>query len=154
MNQKVENRTRWLVDRGVQIGMLRRVCVYWVAAILFVSLPIALIRNVSGSGQFFVQDVLSVWKNHWPVLACLTAMLPFALNDLAKFSNRFAGPIFRLKNEMQKFEQTGESFQLTLREHDYWKDVVESYCAMTQRIETLEKQLAEREPVAPSDSSR
>ncbi len=142
MKPKSENRTRWLVEQGVQKAMLLRICVYWIAGILFVSLPIALFKNAAGSGQFFVQDVFSVWEDHWPILVCFTLMLPFVLNDLLRFSNRFSGPIFRLKRELQQFQETGKSVQISLREKDYWKDVVESFCELTQRIESLEKQIA------------
>ncbi len=143
-----KSRKRFYVDPAVQKGILVRFSVYWLATMLFVCLPLAFVRTLGGSGNTFFTDLVLVLQQYWPILVTLTIALPFVLTDVLKFSNRFAGPIFRLKRSLEEFEQFGEAAPLQFRDDDYWKDLADGFNRMQARIQDLENQKRSEEQQA------
>ena len=64
---------------------------------------------------------------------------------MIKLSNRFAGPVYRLRRELKTFEQTGKMREVYFRDHDFWKDLALGVNCLTRRIVELEAQLAEQD---------
>ena len=65
-------------------------------------------------------------------------MLLFILNDVAVFSNRFIGPIYRLRSDLASFQNGKPLRPIRFRENDHWKDLAESVNLLIRRIKELE----------------
>ena len=136
-------RRQWYVDSNVQRDLILRFVYYWAASMLFLTLPIALVSCVLNPTLSFLTHATNVFLIHWPVLITLSMMVPFLVNDITKFSNRFAGPVFRLRRELERFAQTGEMAEIQFREGDFWPDLAEGINHLSARVKELERQLAE-----------
>lgn len=138
-------RTRaiYFIDNEVQTGLLRRLAMYWFASILFITLPLAFIKMATQPNVFFLDHVADVFYVHWPLLGMLVLFLPMAMNDAIKYSNRFAGPVYRMRTELKKFDLGEPVPRIKLREHDYWHDLAEGINRVTARLNELESQLAD-----------
>ena len=51
----------------------------------------------------------------------MVILLPVFLYDTVKLSNRFAGPVIRLRRAMQAISQGNAVEKLQFRENDFWR---------------------------------
>jgi hypothetical protein len=146
-----KKRARLWVDPEVQGALILRVLVYWLACMIFVTLPLALIYAFANPGKYLHEHYLNLLLRHWPVLAALTAMIPFIIYDTIRFSHRFAGPISRLRRELIRYEEGEEIFPIHFRKGDFWRDVVDRINNVVERAETAERKLAEINAGTPAN---
>jgi len=133
-------RKRYLVDRPIQLQIAGRVAIYWGAGMMFVILPLALIRTISGG--LFANNILHVCSDYWPVFAMMLALLPFAIVDSIRFSNKFAGPIYRLRTDLKRYEEGEKIEPIRFREGDCYTDLPDSINALISKVDDLESMVA------------
>lgn len=136
-------RKRYFIDPAVQAGLMKRLVVYIGASMIFFTMPIAFAKTVMHPEIMFTEHVLTVYATHWPILLMMIAFLPFALNDAVRFSNRFAGPIYRMRCELKRFENRQPMNRIKFRKRDFWHDLADSMNMVSDRIAELEKELEE-----------
>ncbi len=78
---------------------------------------------------------------YWPVVLMMFIMLPVVLYDVNRFSNRFAGPIYRVRKELEKFEETGQIPKIKFREKDYWQDLAVQMNIVSEHMRQLENEV-------------
>lgn len=137
--QESKKRRVYFVDRAVQGALLLKVVKYW-----FLSLMVMF--GVTLLGWMFVSPGITILldiREHIPALLgafivsviVAVAILPFILLDVVRMSNRFAGPLFRLKNAMNKVAK-GESVQpIKFRDNDFWQEIADSFNEVLAHIE-------------------
>ena len=133
-----QKRKQLYIDPQVQGPIVRRVIVYWSACIGFVMLPMLLAHVVSEPSVFVLNHVPGLLAQYWPILLCMTLMLPLAVLDALKLSNRFAGPIFRIHNELKKHNEGQPISKIDLRSEDYWQDIAVEFNKLTDRVPKTE----------------
>jgi len=131
-----------LIDKEVQLRIAARVAGYWCAAILFVILPLAFLKTFVDHGSLFVGNIFVVCSDHWPVFAMMLMFLPFAVYDSIRMSHKLAGPIHRLRTDLDRY-RIGETVTIRFRENDFWIDLPDSINELISRIDVLESQVAE-----------
>ena len=117
-------RSRTLVDTEVQGGLIRRVAVHWL--VFFLCNTIALIVWV----RLFEQPDVD-WsttagdtvRRFLPFFVITMALIPAFVWDTLKLSNRFAGPILRLKNTLIDLKQGRSVPPLKFRDNDFWQEL-------------------------------
>lgn len=149
-------RRQWYIDPSVQKDLMMRFVYYWASAMLFLTLPIAIVQSVVDPAQSFVQHLLGAFATHWPILVSLSIMLPFAARDMLRLSNRFAGPIYRLRRELNRFVETEEIGEIEFRQGDNWRDIAEGINELVRYVHKLEQQreTSSSNPVEAAISSR
>ena len=126
-----------LIDR-VQSNIVKRILFYWAAGLVFVTMVLSMISVVGDPSQLFTTHVANTWIRHWPLFACSLALLPFVVYDLCRFSNRFVGPIHRIREELKAFEDDGEMGEIRLRSNDFWTDLPEGINRLNERVKQLQ----------------
>ena len=120
---KQHPRKQLLVNDSVQLPIVLRVITYWASCMVFITCPLTLARVYAEPDVFILSQLLHVVTSYWPLYATMTTLLPFAIYDSLKLSNRFAGPIYRMKTTLQRFNE-GEAYQqIQLRATDFHKDL-------------------------------
>lgn len=132
-------RKRLFVDKYAQGTVLLRIFVYWFSCLLFASVPLVIVRTVAEPDRLLVAHVAPVWSQYWPILITTTLLLPFLLYDALKVTNRFAGPIFRLRRELRRFEEGAEIGPIRFRDRDFWQDLAEQTNRLVERVEEAER---------------
>lgn len=128
-------RKKTFVDPKVQGALVRRLVLHWfsfiaVAAIVAFCLQILTnpFRSISEHGQ-------EVWWTHGPFLLVMFFMLPIFIVDTIKLSNRFAGPIYRLRLTIRSLAE-GETFKpLRFRDFDFWQGLADDFNMMVDRLQ-------------------
>lgn len=129
-----KKRTKVFVDRSVQGSLAGRVSLHWICffAILIAVqvLTTCMVNPMLTRGELFK----AVMQNNGLFLVAVVLLLPSFICDTVKLSNRFAGPMVRLKNAFQDGADSGELKEIQFRKGDFWMDVAENYNAMVRSL--------------------
>ena len=139
-------RKRFLVDRAVQGRLVLRAAIYWLFCLMsivtFTACWIAMTEQPANSSELFSR----LRSGYAPAFFASLIMLPIVLYDIVRFSNRFAGPLLRMRT-LVKAMADGETAQpIKTRQGDFWKEFSEDFNRLAQRVGRLEPQsIAETE---------
>jgi len=143
-------RKRLLIDAKVQGTLILRIVLYWFFCVIVVGLILIFLDIANGPvGPVFNQFRLeSLWVQYGAVVIASVMLLPILVVDTVLNSNRFAGPLFRVRRSMKALA-AGETVQpIHVRKKDLWADVAEEFNAVLAYVEFL-KRRAENLPARP-----
>ncbi len=75
-------------------------------------------------------------------------LIPIIIYDLLTVTNRLAGPIFRLRREMNRLAQGNSLEPLAFREGDYWQEVAGSFNQIRDELLALREVQMSNSPEA------
>lgn len=153
MSQKLR-RQNW-VDSQVQGTLVRRILFHWCAFFLVTLLCVSIMHLLLGDpNQSISQRFAAPGSSLVLIGVIMLALFPTFALDTIRFSNRFVGPIARLRRSMRELA-AGESVKsLAFRDNDFWADVADEFNSVarivneqSREIEALKEQLADRAEV-------
>jgi len=130
---KRRQRTIYFVDRGVQGSLMLRFVGYWVLGLavmfgLLAAYPIMLAACFPfGDRPTAVQILAGTWAMFWPAMLASLMILPAVLWDLTRMSNRFVGPVHRLRHSMRDWADGKDVNPVVFREGDFWCGFAEDF---------------------------
>jgi hypothetical protein len=129
-------RKKLFVDPEVQRLLILRVIAYWLACMA--TLEILRLTWVIASGPeqptFFAYFVNYDWRDVGGRLLIASVLLVPIVWDMLSFSNRFAGPVFRMRRILRDVAKSGTIEHLRLRNGDYWHGMANDLNAALQRL--------------------
>lgn len=128
-------RSRLLVDPKVQNPLLVRVVFYWVLTLMLMAVMAAVQVGFSSPVTPWNVQVSRLLMAFGPALIASVLILPVLLFDCVRYSNRFAGPMYRMRREMQRLAETGEASRLKFRDGDFWDGLADHFNAIADRVE-------------------
>ena len=128
-------RVRVTVDPKVQGLLCLRVAAYWTCCFLGIAFLMACSSLMQGSA-----DTKFSQSFFLKVASLSFVLLPMALFDCIKFSNRICGPIRRLRNGLHDLAQGKEVQSITLRPGDFCQDIVDEFNALVARNQSTAPQ--------------
>lgn len=132
-------RRQQFVDRQVQGAIALRCIGYWFFCLLTIMFMLLIWRIFTGPARLFYTHFDEMWFQYGPALVASLLLLPIVVVDSVRVSNRFAGPILRLRRTMNQVA-AGEKVQpISFRQDDYWHDLAESFNAMLKQIESRQQ---------------
>lgn len=129
-------RKRLWVDSDVQGSLIGRVVIYWVACVVTVELLNLAWQIATGPEQptffayLFQHDLSSLCAR----LVISALLLVPIISDMLRLSNRFAGPVYRMKRVLRTIADGGPAELVSLRKDDYWHDLAEDMNAAIARL--------------------
>ena len=146
-------RKKNFVDSSVQGALLRRIVMHWVMYFIVAGLAIICIQAMlsSADGMPLVNRLWSEAKEFSLVGLILICIFPAFLLDTVRFSNRFVGPVGRLRRYLRQLGEDGNTETLGFRGGDFWSEMAGEYNVVAQRVADQEKEI-ERLKAALKDS--
>jgi len=136
-----------LIDPKVQGALAMRVVGYWLFALLTTWFFLVLWNVWSGPARPFNVVFDEVYQ-HFAAAAVISLMvLPIVVMDVLRVSNRFAGPVYRLKRSLRELAEGKEVPPLTLREGDFWQETAADLNRVAARI----PRATDRQAIAAAD---
>lgn len=126
-------RTIYFVDQSVQGSLMLRFVGYWVLCLaimfgLLAACPIILaVCFPFGQRPSVPQIVADTWGMFWPAMAASLLILPAVLWDLMRMSNRFVGPVYRLRRSMRALADGENVDPVKFRAGDFWFEFAEDF---------------------------
>jgi hypothetical protein len=148
-NESVLLRQQLLIDHGVQGSLLRRIALYCVACTIYFAVILVFTETMSDPYEP-VSDAISRCLDealYWA--PGLMLLMPVVAYDLLRVTNRFAGPVFRLRREMQRLVDGESVHPLSFRSDDYWIEMADIFNQI--RDELLELRQAQADPADVDD---
>jgi hypothetical protein len=137
-------RRQLFVDPKVQGAILLRAAGYWFLSLAIMALLLFDWQILVNPGQPFYAHFNNMWHWYGPVAGIATLiLLPLTAFDSVRLSNRFAGPVFRLRRELRRLAAGEQVKPIKFREGDFWQDLADEFNAVNQRIEALNEKLRE-----------
>jgi hypothetical protein len=135
---KTCRRGQILVDREVQGALMLRVAAYWLFCLLTIALMLMCWNIVTGPPRRFAAIALEIYSRYAPALAASLILLPLVMIDVVRLSNRFVGPIYRLRGALRHLADGQEVRPLKFRDGDYWHELADDFNELAAQVEERE----------------
>ncbi len=144
MSEKKKSVRRQLfVDAKIQGALVIRVILYWVLCLLTVTLMLLCWQVLTGPPRTFQQHLGELWLHYGPALLASFLVLPLVMVDVVRLSNRFAGPLLRLRGSMRALARGEHVEPLRFRRRDFWAPFADEFNAA---VAHLQREAPQREP--------
>jgi hypothetical protein len=155
MSNKKYQRKHLFVDFKVQGALVARVILYWFVCLIGITLMLLCWRIVTGPARMFYTHFDDMWFHYGPALIASFILLPLVVIDVIRFSNRFVGPMLRLRRSMRELVHGENVEPIKFRDKDFWQDFAADFNTLRARIQASairpdaeQKDSEEEEPVA------
>lgn len=135
-------RKRYWIDARVQGAFVFRIFCYWLGCAVFATFALILWRFFFGPARPFWTHFDDLWFHYSTGYIFWVVLLPVFIFDFLQMSNRFAGPVFRLRNAMRNLVANETREHLKFRKGDFWGEVADEYNAVVDHVARVEGELA------------
>jgi hypothetical protein len=124
-----------LVDKTTQWAIVRQSMRHWFYHSLVTILLLAILEVLLGG---IVKTWEENWQSIWPIAASvyisLIVLLPMFILDSFKLSNRFAGPIGRVRQALRDLADGKPYSPIQLRKGDFWPEIAQEFNAAVEAL--------------------
>ena len=142
-------RTIFYIDRKVQGSLLARTAIYWMFTLFSMSLMLICWNAFTGPKVRFIDLVADLFDRYGPALLASLVLLPIVLMDVLRLSNRFVGPVSRLRAGLKDLAQGKLVKPLNFRDDDYWRDLAVDFNEVAARVNEASKAQTEVDELVP-----
>ena len=137
------DRKKTYVDPQVQGALVKRLVKHWIGFFSVAALIAFCLQVLANPFRPFDQHLEQLWWTHGPFMLVLVFLLPVFVVDTIRISNRFAGPIYRLRQTIRSLSQGEPHKPLKFRDFDFWQGLAEDFNQMVDRLRNDEAETAE-----------
>ncbi len=146
----MRHRKQLFVDPKVQGALVLRTVLYWFFCLLTMTIALLLWRLLTGPARLFFWHFDDLWHYYGPAAVASLLVLPLVIIDSVRLSNRFAGPLYRLRRDMRRLA-AGETVRpIKFRDGDFWAEFADEFNAVAKKMDLLEAP-AKTSPAAADD---
>lgn len=135
MVDKKSMRKHLFVDPKVQGALVARVVLYWVVCIMAICLMLLCWRIVTGPARMFYTHFDDMWFFYGPAFVASLLLLPLVIIDVIRLSNRFAGPVLRLRRSIRELARGEHVDPIEFRDNDFWHEFAEEFNVLLKKIQ-------------------
>jgi len=138
-----KNRKQYFIDANVQGSLATRVAAYWLVSLygifcLLAGTPLLLSFWYNIPHKLSAEAIVyQTWIQFWPAMVASLLFMPLIIRDVIRMSNRFAGPVFRLRRTVHDAINGKEVGEVRLRDRDYWVEFAADINEMTRQLGDL-----------------
>lgn len=130
-----ESRKRLFVDPQIQGALLLRCIVNWVYCVAVGAMFLLCWSVVTNPGHPTLSYFVHLWTSYWPVLVASVLLLIIAMMDFVRVSNRFCGPMKRLRHDMRRLARGEHVGPIKFRENDFWQEFATEFNQLVARVQ-------------------
>jgi len=131
-------RETFFIDRKVQGALVVRTAAYWLFCLFSVSLMLICWSVFTGPLKPFNVLAAELYHRHGAVLLASLIVLPIAVMDVLRLSNRFVGPVSRIRAALAELAAGRPIEPIQLRDDDYWCDLAGNLNEVAARLKQSE----------------
>jgi hypothetical protein len=135
MSHESYPRKRLFVDRKIQGALVRRVVMYWATCLITIVLMLLSWRILTGPHRLLYAYLSELWFYFAPALLASFILLPAVIIDVVRLSNRFVGPLNRLRQSMRALAQGEDVEPIRFRKADFWQTFADEFNAIAARVQ-------------------
>jgi len=127
-------RSRLFVDYRVQGALMARTIAYWGMCLLSLALLLFCWRIYTGPALTFAMHLRQMWEQFGPAILASALILPLLVVDAARLSNRFAGPLYRVRLSLAQLAAGERIPVIQFRDGDYWPEIADDINKIAARL--------------------
>lgn len=128
-------RGKFYVDKKVQGALATRIVFHWFVFFILCLISLYTLEYFMGDPVLTMGERLSVlWGRYASFVLLMICVIPAFVYDSMKLSNRFAGPMVRLKDSIRKLADGEPTSELNFRDGDFWQDVSKEFNRMVEKV--------------------
>lgn len=129
------------VDTNVQGALLRRICAHWLVFFFVTAFAIILLQTLLGDPSKSLGDRLRMETGEFTFMAIvMISLFPAFMLDTIRFSNRFVGPITRMRRYLRQLKN-GETSHCSFRDNDFWSELAEEFNAVADLVKAQQEEI-------------
>ena len=133
---RTNNMRRYIfVDPKIQGALVIRVALYWIMCLVTVGLMLLCWRALAGPIEQFYARFSDMWLFYAPAAIASILLLPLVALDVVRLSNRFVGPMVRLRRAMRNLAAGEHVEPIELRDGDFWMDFAADFNTVVARAQ-------------------
>lgn len=125
-------RKKLFVDRSVQGAILLRQARHWALFLITAGAFLYFVELLGPAPQKAGSNLLA---RHAPTALAVLVLAPIFIRDLCKLTNRFAGPMVRLRRAMHDLAEGREVAPVQFRKDDFWQDFAADFNRVVERVQ-------------------
>lgn len=147
-------RKKLFIDPVVQGALLRRLMLHWLYLMLglFTALLIGQVLSTGMEGTLGTHLAM-MWQKYGLLLIAVSCLFPAFAYDSVKLSNRFAGPIYSLRQALKKLGRGEDIPPLSFRKGDFWREIADDVNQVAERLRKKTEEDEEAEPLEAAHHS-
>ncbi len=134
-------RRSFIADKQVQGTLVVRLVMYWCLAwlaVLTLAIVVAAFFGLAVEGVS-VWDVITRMLNYfWLPILVSVMVLPILVRDCIRLSNRFTGPVLRLRRGLKALASGEAADRITLRKGDFWQETADDFNRVLEMMEEFQ----------------
>jgi len=131
-------RSIFFIDRKVQGALVVRTAIYWLFCLFSVALMLVCWRALTGPIKPFSEMAAELYHRHGAVLLASLIVLPIAVMDVLRLSNRFVGPVSRMRAALAELAAGRTIEPIEFRDDDYWPELAGNLNELAARLKQSE----------------
>ena len=125
------------VDTKVQGSLLRRIIMHWCVFFVVAFIAVVAMQALLGDPAQSMSERIASKSSDMVLLGVvLLAIFPAFLLDTIRFSNRFAGPVVRLRRSLRELADNGTTAPLSFRDEDFWIEMAGEFNRVKEIVES------------------
>jgi len=143
----MKNRMRkhLFIDPKVQGALAARIALYWALCVGAIFLMLLCWRILTGPARVFQTHLDDMWFFYAPAMIASFLLLPLVIVDIIRLSNRFVGPMVRMRHAMRELARGEHVAKIHFREGDFWHDFAEEFNEMASNVQARSPQFEPHE---------
>ncbi len=124
------------VDSLVQGALARRIVAHWCIFFALSLISLGALELFLGDPTLSLQGHLGVlWGKYAFFVILMVSILPTFVYDSMKLSNRFAGPVMRLRESIGALAKGENVRELKFRDNDFWRELSDDFNVVASRAQ-------------------
>lgn len=121
----------------MQGALVRRVLFHWCIFFAVTAIALTAVPALTGDPAIPFSERFSAELGKLVTLSVLMlALLPAFMLDTVRFSNRFVGPIARMRSSLRKLSQTKQADKIQFRGNDFWSEMADEFNNIVDLVES------------------
>ncbi len=123
------------INREAQGAIIKRSIFHWYLCTSLILLVVVIFTALKDPSRSALPLIYELWNHYAPAILASFVLLPVFALDLLKGSNKIAGPLHRLRNEMIKLQNGEQIRPLHFRDGDFWPELAEQFNELASQIQ-------------------
>jgi signal transduction histidine kinase len=138
MGNRRSLRKRFTADLQIQGALAVRVVLYWLLCLFAIGMLLFVLRMAAKPLTPLDRQLNDLWSLILPTAAVSLLLLPIVVLDVLRLTNRFAGPVFRLRRAMRDLAEGKTVEEIRFRKGDFWLEFASDFNAVAARLRQAE----------------
>jgi len=131
------------IDAQVQGALLKRICLHWAVFFAVAAFSVIVLQTLLGDPGLSILERLKLQTGEFVIIGIvMISMFPAFMLDTIRFSNRFVGPIVRLKSHLRQLGD-GKVQHCQFRNDDFWTDMADEFNGAAAFVEAQQKEITQ-----------